>query len=160
MVRDLRCGDSDAVGFGYKAMEYWTPSYRRESLRTLGEGRKKKIVNEGGDSTRLMSLREFIEDLKKQGYSLKFNVSVRGKSGTPHHVDLLAENKRAGRKGKKIIGLEKRREGNSSFEIIRTFSIAYDLGAEPCYIVDKRPENEEDKMLLERYNMKLILWLP
>lgn len=119
------------------------------------------MMNEDGDSTGLMSLREFIEDLKKQGYSLKFDVSVRGKSGTPHHVDLLAENKKAGRrKGKKIIGLEKRCEGNSSFEIIRAFAISYDLGAEPCYIVDKRPENEEDKMLLERYNMKLILQLP
>ena len=128
----------------------------------LGEGRKKKMVKKGGDSTGLMSLGEFIEDLKKQGYSLKFDVSVRGKSGTPHHVDILAENKRAGRrnKGKKIIGLEKRCEGNSSFEIIRTFAIAYDLGAQPCYIVDKRPENEEDKMLLESYNMKLILRLP
>ncbi|MCL5067239.1 MAG: hypothetical protein M1368_02655 [Thaumarchaeota archaeon] len=119
------------------------------------------MMKEYGDYARLRSLREFIEDLKKQGYSLKFDVSVKGKSGTPHHVDLLADNKRAGRrKGKKIIGLEKHREGNSSFEIIRTFAIAYDLGAEPCYIVDKPRENEEDKMLLERYNMKLILRLP
>ncbi|MDG7001347.1 MAG: hypothetical protein JRN15_19800 [Nitrososphaerota archaeon] len=107
----------------------------------------------------MRSLREFVEDLNKHGYSVKFDVSVKGKSGTPHHVDLLAEDARAGRT-KKIIGIKKRSERNLSFEIIRTYAIAYDLGAEPCYIVDRELEDEKDRMLAERYKMKLIVLLP
>lgn len=99
----------------------------------------------------MISVREFVEDLKKQGYSVKFNAEVIGASGNVHQVDGLA--KHAKDSGKTIVWLEKR--GDTITEIIQTFAIAYDAGAEPCYAVDKELGVEERK-LAEYYKMRLL----
>ena len=99
----------------------------------------------------MITVREFAEDLKKRGYSVKFNAQIKGVSGQVHHVDGLA--KHATNREKTIVWLEKR--GDTTTEIIEIFAIAYDAGAEPCYAVD-RELGEEERKLAEFYKMKLL----
>lgn len=98
----------------------------------------------------MRSFREFTEELRKRGYSLKFDAVVKGKSGASHRVDLLARR----RTGKTVVGLERRRGGDTTFEIIKTFTIAYDVGAEACYVVDRELEGEE-RRLAESYRISV-----
>ena len=97
-----------------------------------------------------MSVHEFVEDLKKHGYSVKFNARVKGMSGQVHQVDGLAEHA----KEKTIVWLEKR--GDPTAEIIGIFAIAYDAGAEACYVADSRELGEEERKLAESYKMRLL----
>lgn len=99
-----------------------------------------------------MSFREFTEELRKKGYFVRLDSSVKGRSGAVHHVDLLAEDKKG---EKKIIGVKKCCKENLSFEIINTFAIAYDTDADACYIVDRELDGE-DKKLAEYYKIKLV----
>ena len=98
----------------------------------------------------MKSIHEFIEDLKKRGYSVKFDASVKGKSGALHRVDVLAESP----KGKKIVGLEKHGK-EIAVEIMNTFVVALDGEAEACYIVDRKLD-EENRKLAEHYRITLL----
>ena len=99
----------------------------------------------------MMSIREFVEDLKKQGYAVKFGAQVKGMSGQVHHVDGLAKHAKDGRRT--VVWLEKR--GDTTTEIIEIFAIAYDSGAEACYVVNEEL-GEEERKLAEFYKMKLL----
>jgi len=92
----------------------------------------------------------FIEDLKKQGYTVKFNASLKGKSGATHRVDVLAEN----HQGKKHIAMKKNGKGIAT-EIINTFAVALDGEAEACYIIDKALDVESRK-LAKYYKITLL----
>ena len=97
----------------------------------------------------MISVREFAEDLKKQGYSVGFNAQIKGTSGQVHHVDGIAK-----RHGKNtIVWLEE--SGNSITGIIKTFAIAYDTGADACYVVDEEL-GEEERKLAEFYKIRLL----
>ncbi|MHB2035687.1 MAG: hypothetical protein ACYCPW_02975 [Nitrososphaerales archaeon] len=97
----------------------------------------------------MISVREFVEDLKKQGYSVEFDAQIKGTSGQTHRVDGLAKHHGE----KMVVWLEKR--GDTTTEMIQTFAIAYDTGAEACYVVDREPGREERK-LAEFYKMRLL----
>ena len=99
----------------------------------------------------IITVSEFVEDLKKQGYDIKINAQIKGKSGLVHQVDGLAIHAKNG--NRIIVWLEKR--GDTTTEIIQIFAIAYDSGAEACYVVNKEL-NEEDRKLAEFYKMKLL----
>lgn len=99
----------------------------------------------------MIPVREFTEDLKKHGYDIKFNAYINGKSGLIHHVDGLAKHLKDAKKI--IVWLEKR--GDVITEIIEIFAIAYDAGADPCYVVDSEL-GEEEKKLAEFYKMRLL----
>ena len=99
----------------------------------------------------MITVSEFVEDLKKQGYSIKFNAYITGKSGLVHHVDGLAKHLEDAKKI--IVWLEKRRDATT--EIIQIFAIAYDAGADPCYVVDGEL-GEEERRLAESYKMRLL----
>ena len=92
----------------------------------------------------------FIEDLKKKGYSVKFNASFKGKSGATHRVDVLAEN----HQGKKHIAMKKNGKVIAT-EIINTFAVALDAEAEACYIIDKALDTENRK-LAKYYKITLL----
>ncbi|MDH2901654.1 MAG: hypothetical protein PXY39_11865 [archaeon] len=100
----------------------------------------------------MITVSEFVEDLKKQGYDIKFNAQIKGKSGLVHQVDGLAKHAKNGKKI--IVWLEK--HGDTAIEIIQIFAIAYDADADPCYVVD-RELGEEERRLAEYYKMKLLL---
>ena len=99
----------------------------------------------------MTSVREFVQDLRTQGYSVKFNAKIKGISGHVHHVDGLAKNSKDG--GKTILWLEKR--GDPITEIIEVFAISYDTGAEACYAVDGEL-GEEERRLVDFYRMRLL----
>ena len=100
----------------------------------------------------MISVREFVEDLKKRGYSVELNAQIRGRSGQVHHVDGLAKSHSEDGK-RKVVWNEKR--ADTTIEIIQTFAIAYDTGAEACYVVNREPVGEERK-LAEYYRMRLL----
>lgn len=98
----------------------------------------------------MRSSHAFIEDLKKQGYSVKLDASLKGKSGATHRVDVLAENPQ----GEKVVGVETHGK-EAAVEILNTFVVALDGGAEACYIVD-RELDEESRKLAEYYKITLL----
>ena len=99
----------------------------------------------------MMSVREFVDQLKKDGYTVKFDTKIKGASGHFHRVDGLAKHQDLGKK--LILWLEKR--GDAIAEIIETFAIAYDAGAEPCYVIDGNL-GEEERKLAELYKLRLL----
>ncbi len=99
----------------------------------------------------MITVSEFTEVLKKQGYDIKFDAYIKGKSGLIHHVDGLAKHLEDAKKI--IVWLEKR--GDATTEIIQIFAIAYDAGADPCYVVDG-DIGEEERRLAEFYKMRLL----
>jgi hypothetical protein len=94
--------------------------------------------------------REFIEGLKKQGYSVKYDVSLKGVSRVKHHADVLAQHPN----GKRIIGVETRGKETAA-EIIGTFMIALDCKAEAFYIAEKKLD-EEARKLAETYKIIVV----
>lgn len=100
----------------------------------------------------MMSLREFVEQLQRKGYSVKFNAKIKGDSGHVHEVDGLAERIEEHRR-RLILWLDERKD--EMVEIIEAFAIAYDTGAEPCYALDSEPSNEARK-LAETYKLRLL----
>jgi len=92
----------------------------------------------------------FFEGLKKQGYSVRFDASLKGRSGVTHHVDVLAENPQ----GKKVVGVETRGK-EAAVEIISTYMVALDCGVEACHLVD-RGVDEESRKLAEFYKITLL----
>lgn len=99
----------------------------------------------------MISVREFIEHLQKDGYSVKFDNKIKGVSGHFHRVDGFAKHKDHGKRP--ILWLEKR--GDATTEIIETFAIAYDTEAEPCYAIDNALSDEE-RRLAEVYKLRLL----
>lgn len=99
----------------------------------------------------MISLREFIKQLKEKEYSVKFDTKVKGASGHFHKVDGLAKHR--DQRKKLILWLEKRKDAMA--EIIELFAIAYDAGAEPCYVIDAELSKEESK-LAELYKLRLL----
>ncbi len=95
-------------------------------------------------------IHSFIEDLKKQGYSVKFDASFKGKSGATHRVDMLAENDQ----GMKRIAMKKNGKEIAT-EIINTFAVALDAEAEASYIVD-RGLDAENRKLAKYYKITLL----
>lgn len=106
-----------------------------------------KVVEGTSD---MISFREFLEELKKNGYSIEFDAKVKGTSGQIHRVDGLAIQ---GNGEKSKVWLEKRRD--SIVEIIETFAISYDTGAEPYYVADGEL-SENERKLAENYKLRLL----
>ena len=100
----------------------------------------------------MMSLREFVEELRKKGYSVKFNGKIKGRSGHIHEVDGLAELVEEHRR-RLILWLDERKD--ALVEIIKTFAIAYDTDAEPCCVLDREPSDEARK-LADSYKLRLL----
>ncbi|MDE1853468.1 MAG: CBS domain-containing protein [Thaumarchaeota archaeon] len=98
-----------------------------------------------------MSAHAFFEGLKKQGYSVTFNRSFKGKSGTKHHVDVLAENPQ----GRKVVGRRTRRK-ESAWEILSLYVAAFDGEAEACYIIKGELERES-RELAEIYKITPLI---
>lgn len=96
------------------------------------------------------TVNEFIDDLKSRGYSVKFDASIKGESGTTHHVDVLAMNSR----GKKVIG-QKRGTKAAAVELINTFVVALDSGADAFYVVNKEID-EQGQRLAGEYKIALL----
>ncbi len=99
----------------------------------------------------MTSIREFVEQLKKDSYSVKFDTKVKGASGYFHRVDGYAKHQDHAKK--LVLWLEKR--GDAITEIIETFAIAYDAGAEPCYVIDGNL-GEEERKLAKLYKLRLL----
>ncbi len=100
----------------------------------------------------MLSLLEFVEELRKKGYSVEFNAKIKGESGHVHEVDGLAELVEKHRK-RLILWLDERKD--SLAEIIAAFAIAYDTGAEPCYAIGREP-SEEARKLADTYKLRLL----
>lgn len=98
----------------------------------------------------MRTIGEFTNDLRKQGCSVQFDASIKGKSGATHHVDVLAEHPN----GKKIVAVEEHGK-ETALEIINLFVVALDGGAEACYIVG-RELDEENRRLAEHYKITLL----
>ena len=94
---------------------------------------------------------EFAEGLKKEGYAVKFDALVAGKSGVVHRFDLLAEKDEGGGRKKTVVCMKSRGK-NPVEEMIRLYASAYDVGAEPCYVVSG---SIEDK-LAAHYGIALL----
>lgn len=77
------------------------------------------------------SLDNFVDDLKRNGYTIKLDASLPGKSGVVHRFDLLAE--RAEGEKKTVVCMRERGK-NPVEEMIGLFIMAFDVGAKPCYI--------------------------
>jgi hypothetical protein len=80
---------------------------------------------------------QFTDELRNQGYIVRSNVSMMGKSGASHHIDVLAEDSN----GRKIIGLMGHGKG-ASMEIMSTFMVALDGEAIGCYIAPRKLDEE------------------
>lgn len=98
----------------------------------------------------MKSSEDFVEGLKKQGYSVKYNVSLKGTSGVKHHADVVAEHSN----GKKVVGLRARGKETAA-EIIGTFVVALDTKAEAFFVVEKALDKESRK-LAESYEIKVL----
>ena len=98
----------------------------------------------------MRSSHAFFEGMKKQGYSVKFAASIKGKSGVTHHVDVLAKNPQ----GKNVVGV-KTQGKETAVEIVNAYVIALDGEAEACYIVDGGLDKESRK-LAEFYKITLL----
>ena len=93
----------------------------------------------------------FVEGLRRDGYAVKLDALVVGKSGVVHRFDLLAE--RAGGGGKKrTVVCMKGRGRNPAEEMIGLFAMAFDVGAEPCYAV----QGSVEEKLAESYGITLL----
>ena len=100
-----------------------------------------------GRSCEVRSISTFVEDLKNQGFTVKFDASFKGRSGATHHVDVLAENPQ----GKRIVAVEG--SGNkTSVDIIRLFAISLDGEADAYYVVEGEL-NDESWKLVEYYKI-------
>lgn len=84
----------------------------------------------GGPQPR-RSLNTFVDDLKKNGYTVKYDASLPGKSGVVHRFDLLAERAEG---GKRTVVCMRERGKNPVEEMIGLFIMAFDVDAKPCYI--------------------------
>ena len=93
---------------------------------------------------------EFAEELRREGYAVKLDALAAGASGVLHRFDLLAEKDEGGRK--KIIVCMKSRGKNPVEEMVGLYASAYDVGAEPCYVVSG---SIEDK-LAAHYGIALL----
>ena len=104
----------------------------------------------GGEKCGVRSFHTFVEDLKNRGFTVKFDSSLKGRSGAIHQIDMMAENL----EGRKIVVMEK--SGNeASVDIIRLFAISLDCEAEAYYIVDGDLD-EKSRMLVEFYKITLL----
>lgn len=97
------------------------------------------------------SFHEFVEGLKKDGYTVKFDARLVGASGVAHHVDLLAKPGGGEGRRKLIVGLKDRRK-NPIEDLITVFAIALDVGARPYYVTKGSVEDE----LVKRYGIVLL----
>ena len=93
---------------------------------------------------------DFVEGLRREGYAVKLDALVAGKSGVVHRFDLLAE--RAGGGKKKTIVCMKGRGRNPAEEMIGLFVMAFDVGAEPCYVM----QGSVEEKLAESYGITLL----
>ncbi|MDG6939934.1 MAG: hypothetical protein JRN39_06000 [Nitrososphaerota archaeon] len=101
-----------------------------------------------GERPARKSFHDLLERLEKEGYTVKLDTSVVGRSGVIHHVDLLAE----GKVGKRaIVGLEGRGK-NPVEEMMTVFAIAFDAGAEPYYVT----EGNVEERIAEFYGIKCV----
>jgi hypothetical protein len=96
------------------------------------------------------STSEFIESLRKRGYTVKHDVSIKGVSGVRHHADVLAEHPN----GSRIIGVEAHGK-EAAAEIIGTYVVALDSKANAFYITD-RQLNEEGRKLARSYKITCL----
>lgn len=99
----------------------------------------------------MISVREYIEQLKSDGYSIRFDTRIKGASGRLHRVNGLAMHQEHGKKS--VFWLEKRKDAVA--EMIETFAIAYDTGAMPCFAIDGEP-SEDERKLVELYKLRLL----
>ena len=94
---------------------------------------------------------EFAEELEREGYSVKLDALAAGASGVLHRFDLLAEKDEGGGRKKTVVCMKSRGK-NPVEEMIRLYASAYDVGAEPCYVVSG---SIEDK-LAAHYGIALL----
>ncbi len=87
----------------------------------------------------MLSLDSFVEDLKREGYTVRLDASLPGKSGVVHRFDLLAE--KAGGEKTSIVCM-RQRGSNQVEEMIGLFIMAFDVGAKPCYVTAQSVERK------------------
>jgi adenylate cyclase len=84
---------------------------------------------------------EFANGLEEEGYTLKFDSSVVGKSGVTYHVDLFADPPLGETESRPILGVKG--SGKSPVvELLTVYAIALDVGARPCYITERVVDEE------------------
>lgn len=116
----------------------------------MGHLKIRESPNEKGKQGRSVKptyTENFVEALKKNGYSVKLDAVIMGKSDVEYRVDFLAESP----EGKKILGLKSHGKETAK-EIITTYVVAFDTGAEAFYI-PFGPLNEESERLAAEYKI-------
>ncbi|MDG6988572.1 MAG: hypothetical protein JRN21_04515 [Nitrososphaerota archaeon] len=81
---------------------------------------------------RRRSFDDLAESLRRDGYTVRFDALLAGRSGVVHRFDLLAEKTEGGGEKRTVVCM-KERGNNPVEEMVGLFAMAFDVGAEPCY---------------------------
>jgi len=91
----------------------------------------------------MKSMKGFLGEMEKNGYSVRTGARLKGKSGTVHKVDVLFEKKEGGGG----VVLVKSRGKDANLEIIQAFLTGVDLGATAVYVTDRNVDALGRKLL-------------
>lgn len=90
------------------------------------------------------ALDDFVEGLRRDGYVVRLDAVMAGRSGVVHRFDMVAERAEGGGEKKTMVFM-KERGMNPVEEMIGLFAMAFDVDAEPCYVVQGSVEERLPK---------------